>query len=215
MNAPAIIIIGAGGHAGVVADALLASGCEVLGFTDEDNSRHGTTLCGVQVLGADDVLGRYSPDAIVLVNGIGSVGDVTVRRRVQESLQSAGWRFVGVQHPTAIVSAHAHVAAGAQLLAGCVLQAGAVVAEGCIVNTGAVVEHDVKLQPWVHIAPGSIVCGDVTIGARSHVGAGAVVLQGVQLGNDTVVGAGSVVLKSFAGGGLLVGTPARVVERGL
>lgn len=214
MNAP-ILIIGAGGHASVVADALLAGGAELLGFTDENISRHGATVCGVKVLGGDDVLGRYNPEKIVLVNGIGSVGDVSVRRRVQERLQSSGWHFVGVRHPTAIVSAHAHIAAGVQLLAGCVLQTGAVVAEGCIINTAAVVEHDVNLQPWVHIAPGSIVCGDVTIGARSHVGAGAVVLQGVQLGEDTRVGAGSVVLKSFAGGGLLVGVPARVVERGL
>jgi len=78
-----------------------------------------------------------------------------------------------------------------------------------------VVEHDVSLGAWVHVAPRALICGDVAIGARSHIGAGAVVRQGIRLGEETVVGAGAVVVKDFAGGGLLVGIPARPVESDL
>jgi len=210
-----LLIIGAGGHAAVVADALLAAGEHVLGFTDADPSRHGQTLCGLPVLGDDRVLDDHTPATLALVNGIGGVGHVTGdprRRTVQERLAGRGWQFASVRHPAAVVSRFARVGDGAQLLAVSIVQTGAEIGDACIVNTGAVVEHDVKLGAWVHVAPRALLCGDVAIGARSHVGAGAVVRQGLRLGEDTVVGAGAVVVKNFAGGGLLVGVPAHPVE---
>lgn len=211
-----LIVVGAGGHAVVVADALLAAGERVLGFTDTDASLHGRTLCGLPVLGDDRVLDTHTPQSLALANGIGGVGRASgdpLRRRVQQRLTSLGWQFVTVRHPSALVSPFAHIAAGSQLLAASVVQPGAEVGEGAIVNTAAVIEHDTAIGAWVHVAPGALLCGNVQVGARSHIGAGAVVRQGVRLGADSMVGAGAVVVKDFEGGGLLVGMPARVVER--
>jgi sugar O-acyltransferase (sialic acid O-acetyltransferase NeuD family) len=207
-----ILIVAAGGHASVVADALLAAGEEVLGFVDADPALHGSTVCSLPVLGDDRVLDRYEPDAIRLVNGIGSTRSTTARRDVQQRIEERGWRFVSVRHPTATVSRFARVAESAQLLAASVVQVDATISAGCIVNTAAVVEHGVSLDAWVHVAPRAIVCGDVHIGAGSHIGAGAVVRQGIRLGEQTIVGAGAVVVRSFDGGGLLVGVPARRVD---
>lgn len=211
-----IIIIGAGGHAGVVADALLAAGERVLGLTDADASRHGRMVCGLPVLGDDRVLDAHTPQTLVLANGIGGAAGRdagSMRRDLQLRLSAKGWQFVGVRHPSAIVSPFAHIGAGTQLLAASVVQAGADIGAGCIVNTAAVVEHDVSLGAWVHVAPRALVCGDTTIGAGSHIGAGAVVRQGLRLGEGTVVGAGAVVVKNFADGAVLVGVPAHVMER--
>ena len=211
MNDLPVIIVGSGGHAAVVADALLAAGRQVLCFTDSDASRHGARLCGLLVLGGDDVLARYASADVEVANGIGGAGKpgtAGLRGRVQQALQSQGWRFASVQHPSAVVSPFAQIGAGAQLLATSVVQAGAVVAEGCIVNTAAVVEHDTQLGAFVHLACGAVLCGNVTVGAHSFIGAGAVVRQGVQLGALTVVGAGAVVLKNFPGCGTLLGVPA-------
>jgi sugar O-acyltransferase (sialic acid O-acetyltransferase NeuD family) len=207
-----IIVIGAGGHAAVVADALLAAGEAVLGFTDADRSRHGSRLCGLPVLGDDEAeLGAHTPGRARLANGIGGVRDTSLRRRVQQRLEAQGWQFVEVRHPSAIVSPFARIGEGVQLLAGCIVQAGADVGTGCIVNTAAVIEHDCRLGEQVHVAPRALLCGGVEIGTRSHVGAGAVVRQGLRLGDDTVIGAGAVVLQDFAGAGTLVGVPARVL----
>lgn len=198
----------------MLADALLSAGVPLLGFTDPDRARHGAMLCGLRVFGSDeDVLKSYHRDSVVLVNGIGAVGDADLRSRVQQHLQADGWRFVGARHASAVVSPFARIADDAQLLATCVIQAGAQIAEGCIVNTAAVVEHDVCLGPWVHVAPRAVLCGGVTVGAHSHIGAGAVVRQGLTLGEQTLVGVGAAVVKSFAGSGCLVGVPARLVER--
>ena len=211
MNHP-IIIIGAGGHARVIADALLAAGEKVLGYTDSDRSLQGTAIYGLPVLGDDSRLCDYSPVEVLLANGMGGVGErgkSTLRSRVQIRLAAQGWRFAAVRHPTAIVSAFASLAEGVQLLAASVVQAGASVGVGAIVNTAAVIEHDVSLGDWVHVAPGAVLCGNVSIEKFSHIGAGAVVRQGIRLGADTVVAAGAVVVKDFSGPGLLMGVPAR------
>lgn len=204
-----VVIVGSGGHAVVIADALLAAGVSVLGFVDTDPSRRGAILCGVTVLGDESVLRRHPPDATRLANGIGGVRCESRRRMVQERLEADGWEFVAVRHPAAIVSPFARIGAGAQLLAGAVVQANARVGKGAIVNTAAVVEHDVDLGDFVHVAPRAVLCGAAAIGADSHVGAGAVVRQGVRLGANTMVGAGAVVVADSAGGATLLGVPAR------
>jgi sugar O-acyltransferase (sialic acid O-acetyltransferase NeuD family) len=215
MNALPVIIVGAGGHGLVVADALLAAGRRVIGFTDVDATRHGRHVAGLPVLGGDDALAAYAAGDVLLANGIGGVGrrgGEPLRRRVQERLSHAGWHFTGVRHPSAIVSELATVEPTAQLLAASIVQPGARVGAGAIVNTAAVVEHDASVGAWTHVAPRALLCGDVHVGEMSHVGAGAVVRQGLRLGARTTVGAGAVVLRDFPGDGVLVGVPAAAME---
>jgi len=207
-----VIIIGAGGHAAVLVDSLLAGGIELLGLTDVDPARCGTEVCGLRVLGDDSALSGFDPRVVRLVNGVGSVGDVTSRRVLQARLEAQGWMFTGVRHPAALVSRFANVAASAQILAGSVVQTRALLTQGCIINTGAVIEHDVSIGEFSHVAPGAVLCGDVRIAEHCHVGAGAVVRQGIAIGAGTVIAAGAVVVRDFAGGGVLCGVPARVRE---
>lgn len=203
-----VLVIGSGGHAGVVADALLAAGVVVVGFTDADATRHGRLVCGLPVLGSDAVLDTFERNALLLANGIGGTRAEARRASVQRALEAQGWQFASVRHPDALVSRFAHVAAGTQLFAACVVQAGAEIGAGCIVNTGALIEHDVRLGEFVHVACGAVLCGNVSVGAHSHIGAAAVIRQGVTLGERSVVGVGAAVVKDFAGGATLVGVPA-------
>ncbi len=207
-----VVIIGAGGHATVVADALLEAGTNVLGFTDSDASLHGMLRLGLSILGTDDVLSQHSMDTVRLANGLGFVsgtGRASVRARVQQRLEAAGWTFVGVLHPRAVVSRHATLGAGCQVLAGAIVQAGARVGANTIVNTAAIVEHDAIVGDWCHLAPRATLCGQTRVGAGSLVGAGAVLRQSITIGVDTLVGAGAVVLRDSPGHETLCGVPAR------
>lgn len=211
-----VIVIGAGGHATVVADALLASGAELIGFTDTNPALRGELRCGRPILGGDDILAAYSPEAIALANGIGNIRpncDDSVRVRAQLNLESRGWHFVNVRHPSAVISPFAQLGDSCQVLAGAVVQVNASLGKGSIVNAGAVVEHDVRLGDWTHVAPRAVVCGDVSIGTGSHVGAGSVVRQGVHLGAHILVGIGAAVVKDQATPAVLAGVPARVMDQ--
>jgi sugar O-acyltransferase (sialic acid O-acetyltransferase NeuD family) len=212
MSRSGVIIIGTGGHAAVVADALIASGKLVLGFVDVDVKRHGQQLCGLTILGGDDALAGFDPKYIGLANGIGGTKGDPKRRQVQRKFEALGWEFVSVQHPSAVVSPYAQLAQGVQLMASCVVQPCAKISAGCIVNTAAVVEHDVELGEFVHVAGNATVCGGVIVGAHSHIGASAVVLQGLHLGKSTVVGAAAVVTRPSKGMETLVGVPARPLK---
>jgi UDP-perosamine 4-acetyltransferase len=209
-----VIVIGAGGHARVVADAMLCAGVNVLGFTDADAALWGRTLLGLPVLGGDEVLDHHSPRDVLLANGVGSIDNraPSLRQRIQERLRAAGWRFASVVHPKAILSPRAVLGEGVQLLAGSIVQCGAELGEGVIVNTGSIVEHDVRIGGWSHLAPGAILCGDVRLGRSCHVGAGATVRQGLTIGDGCLIGIGAAAVKDAPPAAVLIGVPARPIN---
>ncbi len=209
-NAP-VILVGAGGHALVLLDALLLTSTVVLGLVDRDPKLAGRMVLGISVLGGDEALRAYAPETVRLVNAIGSAGTMERRRSLYEKYCGAGYAFASVLHPAAIISRHAVAAPGAQLMAGAVVQAGASVGENTIVNTGATVDHDCRIGAHVHLAPGVTLSGSVQIGDATHVGAGATVIQGVRIGARCTVAAGAVVLSDVADGTTVAGVPARRV----
>jgi sugar O-acyltransferase (sialic acid O-acetyltransferase NeuD family) len=209
MSRRPVVIMGAGGHGAVLADALLAEGRTVLGFVDA-RPEHACGLPGLELLGTEADLDAQA--GYELANGVGGTGAGAVRdirRRAQARLEALGFHFTGVRHPSAIISPHAIIAEDVQLFARSVVQAHARIESGSIINTGAIVEHGCRIGAFTHCASGSIVCGDVDLGDGSHIGAGAVIRQGTRLEAGVVVGAGAVVLNAGDGGGMLVGVPAR------
>jgi sugar O-acyltransferase (sialic acid O-acetyltransferase NeuD family) len=212
-----VIVVGAGGHAVVVADALLAAGRTGLGFVDCDPVKIGQVFLGLPVLGDDEVLQAHLGRGIELANGIGGLGSVssaeqgTLRRRVHQRLSELGWTFAAVRHPGAVVSTAAELSPGSQVLAGAVVQPCAQVGVGAIINSCALVEHHAQVGAFAHIAPGAVLCGDVQIGEETHVGAGAVVRQGLHLAARVVVAAGAAVVRDVRSG-VVAGVPARAKQ---
>lgn len=213
MSRAPLIVIGAGGHARVLLDALEQIGAKIVGLLDADASLAGRRVMGYPVLGDDEVLSLHAPDSIELVNAIGSVDSMRLRKTVYEKLRSLGYEFSTVLHPRATLSRHATAATGAQLMAGAVVQAGARLGEDVIVNTGATVDHDCVIGAHAHIAPGVTLSGNVHVGDETHVGAGAIVIQGVRIGARCTVAAGAVVLNDVREGASVKGLPAREFKR--
>lgn len=201
-----VVIVGAGGHGRVVADALLASGRTVGGFVDADQGQWGQSMMGLPVLGGDAVLDAPEWRNHLLVNAIGAN---PLREDIQRRLEAAGRVFTGARHPRATVSPFARLDDTVQIFANAVVQPGVIAGPGCIINSGAIVEHDCELGAFTHCAPGSVLCGGVKTGPRVHVGAAAVVRENITLGADVTVGAGAAVVRDHAGPGLLKGVPAR------
>lgn len=205
-----VVVVGSGGHARVVVEALLASGAEVGGLVTRDETHWGTIRYGVPVLGDDS---RLEGTDVVLANGVGSVGDCGPRTRAYTRLREAGFTFPFVAHPSATLSPTARLGDAVQLHAGVVVQAGTVLGDNVVVNTSASIDHDCVVSDHAFVAPGAVICASVRVGTRSHVGAGAVLIQGVHIGEDVIVGAGAVVLASVPDGVTVVGNPARVLPK--
>lgn len=203
------VVIGAGGHAHVVVDALRRLGASIAGLYDADVGRHGTDCFGLRVLGDDEAALKLDPSGVWMVNGIGSTGPVTTRRIIYERFTRAGFEFPPLVHPAACVSASAGLEQGVQVLAGAVVGPGAHLGENSLVNTRAVVEHDCRIAAHAHVAPGATLCGAASIGCAAHVGAGAIVIQGMAVGDGCLVAAGAVVVRDVSSGARVARVPAR------
>ncbi len=208
-----VIVIGSGGHAKVVIEALRRSGTPILGRTDADLAKRHLDLAGVPYLGRDEALDEHDPNTVFLANGIGSTGSPTTRIRVFEQLHDRGFQFARIVHPSAIIAGDADLGAGVQVMAGAIVQPGCRIGANAIVNTGARIDHDCDIGMHVHVAPGAVLCGEVTVGARSHVGAGSVIIQTVTVGADCLVAAGTVVTTTVKNGARIAGVPARNIGR--
>lgn len=205
-----VLILGAGGHGLVVADALLASGRQVAGFLDIDPAARGGSRLGLPVLGDDSLLSDFPAGTVALANGLGSVAMPASRRAIYLSRVAEDYEFATVLHPGAIVSPHAVLGQGVQVMAGAVIQPEARIGDNVLVNTRASVDHGCDIGSHSHLAPGCILSGDVRLGQNCHVGSGAVIIQGIELGHGTVVGAGAVVIGDHGPHATLIGVPARM-----
>ena len=196
-----IIVLGAGGHARVVIDALRAAKRRIVGVVDP-KVKDGPF--GIPALGGDEALDRHAPGEVELANGIGGTGATGPRDEVFRRFGARGYRFVTIVHPSAVVSEFAELGEGAQVMAGGVVQPGAAIGANTIVNTRASVDHDCKIGRSVHIAPGVTLSGTVTVGDGSHIGTGACVIHGINIGRGCLVAAGAVVYRDLADGQRLV-----------
>lgn len=204
-----IIVLGAGGHAKVLIDSLLAVSAIITGIADPDEKRLGTNVLGIPVLGADDVVAGFSPSEVRLVNGLGSVGLPVNRQQLFEQFKELGYTFATIIHPSAVIAPDVVLGEGAQVMAGAVIQPGCIIGINTIINTRSSIDHDCTIGDHVHIAPGVILSGTVRTGSGVHIGTGATIIQGISIGDNCLVAAGTVVAKNIADGLMVRGVPAR------
>ena len=196
MNNKPIIILGTGGHAKVITDALVLSGREILGFVTPALKAE-SEFCGKKVLGNDEVINQYSPDEIELVNGIGSLPRKNLRWNLAEKMREQGYKFAIVIHPNAVIATDINLDEGVQIMAGVIIQAGTKIKQDSIINTGSLIDHDCEIERNCHIAPGVVCSGGVVIGSNTHLGTGTIVTEYRSIGSNCAIAAGSVVFKDI------------------
>lgn len=204
MRTERIIVIGAGGHAKVVMDALL---CAFGGETDAAFADDNPALGGALLLGRLVQAPVPSHFAGICIHV--AIGDNRVRQRLSGELGATAKSVVSIIHPAASVSRFAMLGEGIFVAAHAVVAPDAHIGAGTIVNHGAIIDHDCAVGAFSHVAPSAALGGGVRVGSRVLVGAGAVIKPGVFIEDDVVIGAGAVVIANVASGTLVMGVPAR------
>jgi sugar O-acyltransferase (sialic acid O-acetyltransferase NeuD family) len=203
MNEPKnIIIIGAGGHAKVIADIVIKSGECLHGFID-DHVPVGTKILGYPVIGKSDDIGTFKDAKFVM-----GIGNNHTRKQIAEKYNDLPWHTA--VHPSATVALDVSIGKGTVVMANAVINPSSEIGKHCIINSGAIVEHDNKLADYVHISPNAALGGTVCVGECTHVGIGATVRNNISITSGCVIGAGAVVVKDVVERGVYVGVPATI-----
>jgi sugar O-acyltransferase (sialic acid O-acetyltransferase NeuD family) len=212
LTASKVIVIGAGGHALVVIDALIhpdgrQSDLTVTGIFDDDPSLKGESVGGVPVLGSISDARAFPHDAVII-----AIGNNLRRQEVFRTFRKAGSDLVNAVHPSAVIAGDVQTGKGVAILAGAVVNPASVIGDNVILNTGCSIDHHNKIGDHSHVAPGARLGGSCSIGEGVLVGIGATVLPGTSIGEGAVVGAGAVVIRDVDPGTTVVGNPATTLD---
>lgn len=206
-------VFGAGGHAKVVADAILRANEYALhAFYDDNEERHGAIHYADRPIAGDrQALLRDLATGVIQAAFV-ALGNNLVRASIGEEILRAGHTLATVIDPRAIVSPSARIGAGTLVVSGAIINADTEIGAHAIINTGASVDHDCRVGVGTHIAPHATLCGGVNIGDLSFIGAGATLIPQVRFPENSMLGAGSTLLADAETSGTWVGSPAHRVR---
>lgn len=206
MHQTMMIIIGAGGHGKVVADAAekMKQYKKIAFLDDADLSECN----GYPIIGRVSDADQYIDDADFFV----AIGNAMTRQRIQEKLLLMQAPLATIIHPAAVIGKNVVIGYGSALMAGAIINSGCNIGQGCIINTGASVDHDCVLANYVHVSVGAHLAGTVQVGERTWIGIGAVVNNNLNITSDCMIGAGAVVIRSIKKSGTYVGVPAKAIK---
>jgi sugar O-acyltransferase (sialic acid O-acetyltransferase NeuD family) len=204
-------ILGAGGFgrqaAWAIVEGLEAVAVEGVVFLDDGFRELGAEVDGLTVQGPID------PDEFKVGEGFLGVGMPATRARVVEKMRAAVAQWPAAIHRAAVMSSSAAIEEGTLVQARAVISTGVRLGAFSVVNLSASISHGSEVGRFAVVSPNAAVGGDVTIGEGAFIGIGATVIQGVQIGAWSVVGAGAVVTRNVEPNSVVVGVPAREIDR--
>lgn len=204
-----VVIIGAGGHAKVIADIIKKSGDTIVGFLDDNKKIGEHIILNYKVIGnlADRIsISKSNPDYEFII----AIGD---NKKREEISHSPNLKFYTAIHPSAQIGLDVEIQEGTVIMANACINSSAKIGKHCIINTGAIIEHDNIIEDFVHISPNVALGGTVKIGKSTHVGIGSTIKNNITICENCKIGAGAVVVKNIEEEGIYVGVPAERMEK--
>lgn len=202
-----VIILGASGHAKVIADIVKKNNDILIGFLDDNlEIQNKIIFDSKKVLGTIEDVYKYS-DCYFIVG----IGNNKVRKMISNKYSYLKW-YTAI-HPSAVIANEVEIGEGTVIMAGTVINTGTKIGKHCIVNTSSSLDHDNILEDYVHISPGSHLAGTVRIGEETWICAGVTVVNNINIGKNNIIGAGATVIKSILEeNSTYVGVPVKKIK---
>jgi sugar O-acyltransferase (sialic acid O-acetyltransferase NeuD family) len=206
-----IIVVGSGGHAGVVIDLIeQRNEYSIFGILDSFRSPR-SSVWGYNVIGDEAVLLKIKDE---IDGGIVAIGDNQRRKEMVQKLNTfiPNFKFFSIVHPSAVISKRAKIGDGTVVMSGAVVSPHTFIGEQCILNTNSSVDHDCVIGNYVSIAPGATLGGNVKVGDATAISLGSNIIHSLEIGEQTIIGAGATVLNDIDSNKVAYGTPAKVIR---
>ena len=203
-----VVIIGAGGHAKVIADIIDKSKDIVVGFLDDNKAKDDIIIKEKQY----KVIGKINnckeiqleyPEMEFII----AIGNNKVRKQIAERYEDL--KFYTAIHPSSQIALDVEIGEGTVIMANTCINTSVKIRKHCIINTGVVIEHDNIINDYVHISPNATLCGTVEVGKLTHIGAGSTIKNNTNICSNCVIGCGAVVIKDINEEGTYMGVPTK------
>lgn len=203
-----VIIIGASGHAKVIAEIITKSGDEVIGFLDDNKDiQYKEIYLNKKVLGTIKDIAKYQDNYFVI-----GIGNNNIRKTLSNTYLNLKW-YTAV-HPNTTIANDVKIGAGTVVMPGVVINPGSIIGKHCIINTCSSLDHDNIIEDYVHISPGAHLAGNVKVQESSWICAGVTIINNVTIASNNIIGAGAVVIKDIEDtNGTYIGVPANKISK--
>lgn len=176
---------------------------------DDDSSKHGQSLLGVEVVGSFDELEQVDPKQSEVANLVARTakGRAKARQRILgfgqpfAPLVSPDVDDFGATLPDDVVI-YQHSTIGPEVSVG----------EGTTVFMGGVVGHESDLGACCIVASNAVINARVRMGEGVYLGPNATVIYEVKIGSWATIGAGSAVLQDVPENATVIGVPGEVLQ---
>lgn len=179
-----------------------------------DDASEERILNGVEVLSWDQFLEIKDSDMRVIL----AIADANVRKSLAVKCEAAGVQVDSVIAENSIIMDEVDIGKGAVICPFVTLTSNIKIGQSFHANIYSYVAHDCVIGDYVTLAPRVMCNGNVVVEDYAYIGTGAIIKQGTPdkptvIGAGAIVGMGAVVTKSVAPGSVVVGNPAKVLER--
>lgn len=184
-------------------------------FISDDEAQVGGVVYDIPVRSLESL---RTSSGLNRITAVIAVADAKTRRKLADKLAGAGIAEGQAVAANAIVGPGVDLGGGAILCHFTTITASARIGRHFHANIYSYVAHDTDIGDFVTLAPRACINGNTIIEDDVYIGTGAVLKQGtpdkpLRIGKGAIIGMGAVVTKDVAPGTVVIGNPARPLER--
>jgi sugar O-acyltransferase (sialic acid O-acetyltransferase NeuD family) len=202
-----LIIIGCGNVGGFVAYNIRETGdYKIIGFLDDDKTKHGQSLFGSKVLGSIDTFGDYASKDTYAVLAISSP---KAKQSILRRLSKFDVHFPNLIFSHVWLSKNTTLGKGNILYPGVSINYESAIGDFVIMNMNCAIGHNATISNYCTLAPGVNLGGFTFIEELVEVGIGVSTKQNIRIGKGAVIGGQSMLVRNVSAGAVVKGVPGK------